>query len=327
MYTSIIRNLPEDLRLPMLELVETVEQTMRAELTVRREDIESLQDIVREVAESQYRVDQRSDRLETALADLAEAQGRTEQRVEELAQAQARTEQRVEELAEAQKRSEQRLDRLETAVIELTEAQKQSEQRLSRLEVVVTELAEAQKRTDQQLAELVETVKALTARMDRVETKLDRMATRLDRVDGDRLERRYREKAYGYFGIVLRRARPVNFTDIEEMLEDRLTATEVGELRLLDLIVRGRPRTRPDLEELWLAVEVSVTVDGRDVQRAQRRAELLRKAGLWALPVAAGENQTKRARVSAADLGVVVVHDGTIENWDEALAATLATRV
>lgn len=306
MYAPIIRNLPEELRFTMLELVETVEQNMRAELAVRREDFESLQGVVREVAEMQYRADQRLDRLETALADLAEAQGRTEQRVEELVEAQTRTEQRVEELTEAQKRSEQRLDRLEVALTKLAEAQARTEQR-------VEELAEAQARTEAALQVLIK-------RTDRIEIRLDDLV-------GSDLERRYRERASGYFGRVLRRARAVDLREIEDTLETRLTDDELDDLRLLDVIIHGRPKARPDLEEVWLAVEVSAVVDRNDVERAQRRASLLRKAGLPALPVAAGKNQTERARVSAADLGVVIVQNGTMENWDEVLGTVLALGV
>ena len=57
--------------------------------------------------------------LPQIVRDLAEAQQRTEQRVEELAEAQRRTEQRVEELAEAQRRTEQRIGRLQDDVGDL----------------------------------------------------------------------------------------------------------------------------------------------------------------------------------------------------------------
>ena len=53
-------------------------------------------------------------RLEVAIANLAEAQGRTEARVEQLAQAQARTEVRIEQLAQAQARTEVRIEELAT---------------------------------------------------------------------------------------------------------------------------------------------------------------------------------------------------------------------
>ncbi|MBM3145903.1 MAG: hypothetical protein FJ010_13240, partial [Chloroflexi bacterium] len=97
----------------------------RAELRqlVLTDEILSLPQVVRELAEAQR--------------ELAAAQARTEQRVEELAEAQrelaaaqVRTEQRVEELAEAQKRSEDRLSRVEAAVEKLAIAQARTETEL-----------------------------------------------------------------------------------------------------------------------------------------------------------------------------------------------------
>ncbi|MCL4825944.1 MAG: hypothetical protein KJZ95_01175, partial [Caldilinea sp.] len=73
-YTAIVQQMPDEIRMPMLELVETLQQDMRAQYAVRREDF---------------------DELRAAVLELAAAQKRTEQRVEELAAAQKRTEQRV----------------------------------------------------------------------------------------------------------------------------------------------------------------------------------------------------------------------------------------
>ena len=98
--------------------------------SVTKEDLRVLQsDVSRDVS-----------RLDTALAELAEAQKRTEQRVDELAQAQKRTEQRVDELAQAQKRTEQRLD----------------------------ELAAAQRKTELELHLLIKVVKRQSTRLDAV---------------------------------------------------------------------------------------------------------------------------------------------------------------
>ncbi|GAB4473804.1 MAG: hypothetical protein Kow0088_09340 [Anaerolineales bacterium] len=71
--------------------------------------------------------------LPQVVRELAEAQKRTEQRVEELAEAQKRTERVIKELFEVQKRSEERISRLEIAVAELAEAQKRTDQKVDRL--------------------------------------------------------------------------------------------------------------------------------------------------------------------------------------------------
>ncbi len=151
-YVQIIQQLPQELQMPMVELVDAVKASMREELAVRRQDIEAF-------TAAQNRAEQRLSEVETIVAELARAQKQAEQRVgrletalTELAEAQKRTEQKVEELAEAQRQTEQRVGRLETALTELAEAQKRTEQK-------VEELAEAQKRTEQELQSLAKGLK------------------------------------------------------------------------------------------------------------------------------------------------------------------------
>jgi hypothetical protein len=68
-------------------------------------------------------------------------------------------------------------------------------------------------------------------------------------------------------------------------------------------------------------VEVSAVVDKEDVERADRRAALLRKAGLRAIPAVAGESMTQGATKLLQDLPVVMILDGRSEGWSQALAA------
>ena len=95
-------------------------------------------------------------RLDRALTNLAEAQGRTEARVEELAQAQARTEVRVEELAQAQARTEARVEELAQAQARTEARVEELAQAQARTEARVEELAQAQARTEVVVARLVE---------------------------------------------------------------------------------------------------------------------------------------------------------------------------
>ncbi len=323
-YVAIAQDLPRELQMPILRLVETVRSDMRDELAVRRQDFDELRAVVQELAEAQTRTESRLDRLEAVVQELAEAQRRTEQRVEELAEAQRRTEQRVEELAEAQRRTEQRVEELaeaqrrtEQRVEELAEAQKRTESRLDRLEAVVQELAEAQRRTEEVVRQLLEF-------QVRTEKRLDRLETRMDALRGDQLERKYRERAYAYFGQILRGAQAIPLHDLATMLEERLSAEELEDLLLLDVLVRGRAGRQPDAPEVWLAMEVSAVVDRHDVERAQRRAARLRQAGYRAIPTVAGEEVTEVALTAAREGPVFLLLDGHRQFWDEALAEALA---
>ena len=228
---------------------------------------------------------QRLDRIEAALERLAEAQVRTEERVGHLETA-------VEALAEAQRCTEERLGRLETAVEALAEAQRRTEER-------VGALAEAQRRTEERLNSLVDTV---------------------GRLRGDVFELKYRDRVDVYFGPLLRRVKFVQKRSLEDLLESQLTHEELLDVLRLDLLVGGQPRRREPRKDALLAVEVSAVIDRNDVERARRRCELLRKAGLEVIPAVAGEDLTRGAEESAAKQCVAVIRDGTTAGWEEALA-------
>lgn len=202
---------------------------------------------------------------------------------------------------------------LPDTVRELVEAQKRGEQRLDRLEAAVTELVEAQKRTEQRVAELVEAQK-------RTEQRLDRMDDRLGYLRGRDLERKYRDNVAAYFGYWMWPAQVVEFAALRDELEHRLSQEQVEEVLLLDLVVRGTARRTPDKPQVWLAIEVSAVIDRADVERAHRRAVLLRQAGYRAAPVVAGEAITLGAESEIASAPIIVLRDGQSQGWDAALA-------
>jgi hypothetical protein len=138
-YAEIFAEFPQELRLPIARLVDT----LRDELAVGRTDFEELKAIVRELVPAQART-------ETRLGELAQAQARTETRLGELAQAQARTETRLEDLAQAQQRTEDSMEALREVVRRLAEAQQLTELR-------VQELTQAQQRTELRLVDLTGT--------------------------------------------------------------------------------------------------------------------------------------------------------------------------
>lgn len=199
-------------------------------------------------------------------------------------------------------------------VRELTEAQKRAEQRLGRLEAVIVELAEAIKKTQAALAELAADMQIMIGVQKDLNNRMGALA-------GTVLEIQYREHIGGYFGRWLKRARAVKPESLEETLENSLSHEDLLEVLRLDLLVSGRLRGGPDSPEIWLAVEVARVLDEEDVQRAVRRAALLRKAGYRALPLIAGEVITLEAEAAAREKKVAVVQDGRGFLWDETLVA------
>lgn len=217
------------------------------------------------------------------------------------------------------------------------------------LPALVRELAqvvrESAERTDRQIAQLTENMGILTARVDQLTEDVRQLTARVDqltaRVDqltedvrqltlqvsrlagqvgrlsgevGGLLEIKYRQHPYGYFGGILRRARWVAGDELEDLLESavqmgRLTAKEIQVLRMTDVIVRGFREGRT----VWLAVEVSGTIDRDDIQRALERAALLaRCVPDEVLPVVAGISCPEEVREGALRVGVWVVQDGQV---------------
>ncbi|MDR7423048.1 MAG: hypothetical protein QN159_11380 [Armatimonadota bacterium] len=246
-------------------------------------------------------LDRRVDRLEHLME-------RIEAAVARLAEAQVLAEGRLTRVEERLDRVEERVGRLEAAVARLAEAQARTEERLARLEDAVTRLAEAQARTDERLARLAEA----QARTD------ERLAV----LRGNDLERRYAENAPAYFQRLLRQPRLVPKEEIGRLAdsaEDRrlLSASEREQLLWTDVVVFGRWRATG--EETYLAVEVSTMVDTTDIQRAADRARLLQRVtGLPAVAAAAGERITPEAERQAAVFGVWRVLDGRTYAPDEA---------
>jgi vacuolar-type H+-ATPase subunit I/STV1 len=215
-------------------------------------------------------------------------------------------------------------DQFETwqrTVQDLLEAHQRSEGRLTRLEAAVQRLVESQQRTEESLTALAESQQRMQEALVVLAQQYRRMDDRLGSVLGYVLESRYREKAVAYFGGLLRSLRVVELHTMADDLETKLGPSELREVLHLDVLLRGQTRPPDEAQEVWLAVEVSSVVDLNDVNRAERRAELLRKAGYRAVPVAGGEDATVGAQELARDRKVVLILDEKVLFWEEALQA------
>ncbi|MEI2691213.1 MAG: hypothetical protein V9H69_16505 [Anaerolineae bacterium] len=124
-------------------------------------------------------------------------------------------------------------------------------------------------------------------------------------------------------GAFCARARSLSLQELEATLEAHLSDDELADALLLDAVVSGRVVGMTDSPQVVLALEVSSVVDSGDVERAVRRAGLLRKAGLLAVPAVAGAKVTQGAGEAAQLASVLLVQDGQRAFWDEALAGVL----
>ncbi len=228
----------------------------------------------------------------------------------------------VRALAEAQRRTEERLEQLAARVDQLAEAQRRTEERLEQLAARLDQLAA---RVDQ----LAARVDQLAAQVERLVFSTQKLENEMSRVRGYLIEARYRDNPPAFFGVWLRKPRVVSLSDIWDTLESRLSDEEIRQLLPLDVLIKGRlPRHhQPQSDgEVWLAVEVSSVIDANDVERAVRRAALLRKAGLVTVPVVSGQEMVRDNSISekVEQEHVAVILDGNYLGWSDALQHALA---
>ena len=159
--------------------------------------------------------------------------------------------------------------------------------------------------------------------IERLTDQMYTMTKDLGALKGTSKELWYQNRAASVFGLLLGRGR-----DVANQVADRLYEAQkqgvisYGERKdalAADLFWQGRRRENGD--EIVLVVEVSWLVEKHDVERAERRAKILRRVGTRAVPVAAGEVWREEAKSHARLFGVVIFEDGQPDqdSWQEAL--------
>ncbi|HXE73613.1 MAG TPA: hypothetical protein VNO81_13210 [Candidatus Nitrosotenuis sp.] len=311
--------------------VEELIELVRRDPVLRRRVLEALlSEELLQLPAALERLTEQVSRLVDQVAHLVERQERLEERQERLEERQERLEERQERLEERQERLEERQERLEERLARLEETvQRFAESTERRFEEMDRRFAEMDRRfaeidrrfeeMDRRFAEIDRRFAEIDRRFEEIDRRFDRLEIRLDRVEGWALEDRYERQAYAYFGRRLRRIRPVPKGKLEEMLGETLTREDLEELFLADLVICGR--TLETEREVYVVLEVSATIDLEDVERAARRAEVLRRAGLACIPAVGGVQAAERALEEARRRRVAVTVDGQLSGWDEAMAA------
>ena len=151
-----------------------------------------------------------------------------------------------------------------------------------------------------------------TDHVGRIDAVFDRIDAHLASLVRSALERRFRERAAVYFRRVVRRPTPLTSQQLVDRIDGpeavgRLSEDERDDVLLADIVIRGRPE--PGGDEVYVAVEVSATIDSHDVARAARRAALLGRLSAT-LALVAGESITTDADILAGERGVWRMLDG-----------------
>jgi rubrerythrin len=142
---------------------------------------------------------------------------------------------------------------------------------------------------------------------------------------GSTKESFYRDRAAAIFGRLLTAGQDATEEVVQRLRAaqqaNRVSAEEYQSVLNADLLWSGKLWDTG--EEVILGLEAFWKVHEKDVERAVRRAEVLRRAGLKALPVTAGEEWPEQVETLAFRERVVITRDGRVDDasWQAALAS------
>ena len=166
-------------------------------------------------------------------------------------------------------------------------------------------LMEGHERLQQDMTALKEDVAILKEGQARLEKRVARLEADVADLRGDSLERRYRERAPGYFSPLVRRIRVIAHEELAHLLEEAqeqglVSEQEVDDALAVDVVARGRSRQTD--KDIVIVAEVSAAIYPEDVQRALSRAQVIGRAlRLEAIPVVAGLRITPAAEALARE--------------------------
>ena len=207
---------------------------------------------------------------------------------------------------------------------ELLELPERFAQYAERSDARFAEMAEAITRLSESVDARFEQVDArfeqVDARFEQVDTRFERVEERLDRVESSQqrmetalgilLGSHARDRALGQSRLMVRslgfrELRRLTSDDLFDLVESAdtssLPANDVDSFLRADLVVEAQDNG----EEVYIAVEISYTVDSSDTDRAARNAEWLRRfTGRPAYAVAAGvqRHASANARIEAGEV-------------------------
>ncbi|MFZ8804095.1 MAG: hypothetical protein ACO2PO_14080 [Candidatus Calescibacterium sp.] len=214
-------------------------------------------------------------------------------------------------------RIEHKVDKLEERTSRIEERQARSEERQVRLEERQARLEEKQDRLEKKVDKLEEDVFGLKQDVGTLKKDVDTLKKDVDilkkdvaYLKGSDRERWYRDRAHAVFGRLVLKGKPFE-EKAAEILWDaykrcQISKEERDEVLSSDLLWSGER----DGKFVVLVVEVSFAISQDDVERAKKRAEILRKLGILAIPVVGGIELGKEVKLD----DVVCIVDGKFDD-------------
>jgi DNA repair exonuclease SbcCD ATPase subunit len=228
-----------------------------------------------------------------------------------------RMEKKIDRIEHKVDKLEERTSRIEERQARSEERQARSEERQDRLEKKVDKLGEEvgvlKKDVDtlkKDVGTLKQDVDTLKQDVDTLKKDVNILKKDVAYLKGSDRERWYRDKAHAVFGRLVLKGKPFEEKAVEILWDaykrGQISKEERDEVLSSDLLWSGER----DGKFVVLVVEVSFTISQNDIERAKKRAEILRKLGILAIPVVGGVEIGKDVKLD----DVVCIVDGKFDD-------------
>jgi hypothetical protein len=277
------------------------------ELFAIPEQLESLKQVVLELAAQYKQQQEQLNRIE-----------QTANRALEVAERAQQTAERANEIAERALQVAERAQQTAERANEIAERAQQTAERALQTAERANEIAERAQQTSERAEGTAEHALqvALETRdiVNDMQKRLTRVETDVADLKGMSMELMARKLLPGVLGKLVRKLRVYEPDEFYRVMEeaDLLSADELAEVASADVFAHGQLRSNDTPR--WFVVEASWGLGMTDVERAAQRAAILTQNGAPAIGTVLGRRITADARKRAQQLGVLVVLNGAPRN-------------
>jgi chemotaxis regulatin CheY-phosphate phosphatase CheZ len=270
------------------------------ELFAIPEQLESLKQVVLELAAQYKQQQEQLNRIEQTANRALEVAERALQVAERAQQ----TAERANEIAERAQQTAERANEIAERALQVAERSQQTSERAQQTSEHAQQTAE---HALQVALETRDIVNDMQKRLTRVEADVADLK-------GMSMELMARKLLPGVLGKLVRKLRVYEPDEFYRVMEeaDLLSADDLAEVASADAFAHGQLRSNDTPR--WFVVEASWGLGMTDVERAAQRAAILTQNGAPAIGTVLGRRITADARKRAQQLGVLVVVNGAPRN-------------
>ena len=288
-----------------LAAIERTSEALRQYPHLRRAFIRALQ------MEELFAIPEQLESLKQVVLELAAQYKQQQEQLNRIEQ----TANRALEVAERAQQTAERANEIAERALQVAERAQQTAERANEIAERAQQTSERAEGTAEHALQVALETRDIVNDMQK---RLTRVETDVADLKGMSMELMARKLLPGVLGKLVRKLHVYEPDEFYRVMEeaDLLSADELAEVASADVFAHGQLRSNDTPR--WFVVEASWGLGIKDVERAARRAAILTQNGAPAIGTVLGRRITADARKRAQQLGVLVVVNGATRNPEAA---------